>query len=251
MEDVFAGSCVQSLFEPKADFSHCVNKSIKLLLKDESNFKDLNNMSIPYRNDGKVEDRNEKNGPADSGNNKGNENNRGNANSSGIDFASGHCSNREEVTVTTEKEKEKGKKYMEENLSLLNGYLYFSRIENNINLLYTELFSLKKDFLFLSKGTKKNIRKLKKIKKKNKIYKNLLNDIKMDRKRKEIYETICVQVKKLDDVQTLQLMKNKEKEKIQEYEEKIQNIENTIKMNNDNIHKTIQQIDQAVSANLG
>ncbi|CAD2094993.1 conserved Plasmodium protein, unknown function [Plasmodium vinckei brucechwatti] len=192
MEKAFAGACVQSLFEPKNEFSLCINKSIKLLLKNvEGN-----------NNEDEVNDTN----------------------------------------IVNEKEKE----YYDDNLSIFNGYLYFNRIENSINMLHTELSTIKSDFMFLSKRTICDVKKLKRVKKKNKVYKRLLEQIKKYRKKKEIYEILSKEGQKLENVNSLQNKQNTEKQEIEVLKKKIQTIENTIKLNDENIQKAIQQIDQAL-----
>ncbi|CAD2095022.1 conserved Plasmodium protein, unknown function [Plasmodium vinckei lentum] len=192
MEKAFAGACVQSLFEPKNEFSLCINKSIKLLLKN-------------------VE-----------GNNNDDETN--------------------DTNIVNEKEKE----CFDDNLSIFNGYLYFNRIENSINMLHTELSTIKSDFMFLSKRTICDVKKLKRVKKKNKVYKRLLEQIKKYRKKKEIYEILSKEGQKLENVSSLQNKQNTEKQEIEVLKKKIQTIENTIKLNDENIQKAIQQIDQAL-----
>ncbi|CDU18861.1 hypothetical protein YYC_05171 [Plasmodium yoelii 17X] len=193
MEKAFAGACVQNLFEPKNEFSLCINKSIKLILKN-------------------VEENN----------------------------------NEDQTTDANEKEKEKEKSYLDENLSILNGYLYFNKIENSINMLNTELSSIKSDFMFLSKRTICDVKKLKRIKKKNKVYKRLLEQIKKYRKRKEIYEILSIEGQKLENVNILQNKQNNEKNEIQKLKKKIQTIENNIKLNDENIQKAIHKIDEAL-----
>ncbi|CXI62693.1 conserved Plasmodium protein, unknown function [Plasmodium berghei] len=192
MEKAFAGACVQSLFEPKNEFSLCINKSIKLILKN-------------------IEE-----------------------------------NNSDDKTTDTSIINEKQKNYLDENISILNGYLYFNRIENSINMLNTELSTIKSDFMFLSKRTICDVKKLKRIKKKNKVYKRLLEQIKKYRKRKEIYEILSIEGQKLENVSTLQNMQNKEKNEIQKLKKKIQTIENNIKLNDENIQKAIHKIDEAL-----
>ncbi|KEG02719.1 conserved Plasmodium protein, unknown function [Plasmodium vinckei vinckei] len=192
MEKAFAGACVQSLFEPKNEFSLCINKSIKLLLKN-------------------VEENNNEDETNDS-------------------------------NIVNEKEKE----CADDNLSIFNGYLYFNRIKNSINMLHTELSTIKSDFMFLSKRTICDVKKLKRVKKKNKVYKRLLEQIKKYRKKKEIYEILSKEGQKLENVSSLQNKQNTEKQEIEILKKKIQTIENTIKLNDENIQKAIQQIDQAL-----
>ncbi|ANQ09330.1 Uncharacterized protein PCOAH_00035160 [Plasmodium coatneyi] len=198
MEDAFAGSCVQSLFEPKADLSLCVNKSIKLFVKE-----------APIA-------------PADS--------------------ADGEN--------TTNAMKEQRESLLSENLSLLNGYAYFNRIGSNINLLHTELHGIRRDFLFQNKQTKKNIKKLKIVRKENKIYQRLLQEIKKDRRRKETYELLCTEIQKLEEVNYLNKKQEMEKRDIEDLQQKMKDIENTIRVNDENIQRTIRQISDIVSANL-
>ncbi|CAA9989162.1 conserved Plasmodium protein, unknown function [Plasmodium knowlesi strain H] len=201
MEDAFAGSCVQSLFEPKADLSLCVNKSIKLFLKE---------VPIP---------------PADS-----------------VDRA--------DEQNSTDAKKEQRESALSENLSLLNGYAYFNRIKSNINLLHTELHGIKRDFLFQKKQTKKNIQKLKIVRKQNKIYQSVLQEIKKDRRRKETYELLCTEIQKLEEVNYLNKKQQMEKRDIEDLQQKMKDIENAIRINDENIQRTIQQISDIVSTNL-
>ncbi|GAW81860.1 hypothetical protein, conserved [Plasmodium gonderi] len=243
MEDAFAGCCLQSLFEPKTDLSLCINKSIKLFVKDiptSASVTSGENQCKPneYQNSGKS--------TANSSGNSSSARKRG-CEDDGEKVEDEKNSSPTESTCTAEEIK---KNLLSENLSLLNGYTYFNRIGSNINLLHTELHGLRRDFLFLSKKTKKNIKGLKIIKKKNKIYHGLLDEIKKDRKRKEIYEILCSEIQKLEDVNKLEKKQNKEKSDIENLEKKIQNIENTIKMNDQNIQRAIQQINDIVSTNL-
>ncbi|CRH00970.1 conserved Plasmodium protein, unknown function [Plasmodium relictum] len=255
MEEAYAGSCVQSFFEPKVDFSICTNKSIKLFLKD------LNNLNYP-RN--VIDNSNENN--LNNSNNKNEQNNNDNKNQENksiskdddknilnidnkdaLNSNNGEETNNDNNICTIE---ENINKILEENVSLLNGYSYFSRIGHNINLLHTELSSIKKDFLFLSKQTRVKVKKLKNIKKKNIIYKGLLEEVKEDRKRKELYEKLSIEIKKLDDVRKVQKKQKAEKYSIENFEKKIKNIESTISSNNNNVLKTIEQINEIISTNL-
>ncbi|KJP88075.1 hypothetical protein AK88_02189 [Plasmodium fragile] len=198
MEDAFAGSCVQSLFEPKADLSLCVNKSIKLFVKE-----------LPTA-------------PADG----------------------------PDAENSTGEKNEQKESLLSENLSLLNGYAYFNRIGSNINLLHTELHGIKKDFLFQSKQTKKNIKKLKVVRKENKIYQKLLQEIKKDRRRKETYELLCTEIQTLEEVNYLNKKQEMEKRDIEDLQKKMKDIEKTIQINDENIQRTIKQISDIVSTNL-
>ncbi|EUD68481.1 hypothetical protein C922_00877 [Plasmodium inui San Antonio 1] len=217
MEDAFAGSCVQSLFEPKADLSLCVNKSIKLFVKE---------LPIP---------------PADSADGTDKED-KGDAENST------DAKNKRRESLLSENHLNED--LLSENLSLLNGYAYFNQIGSNINLLHTELHGMKRDFLFQSKQTKKNIKKLKVVRKENKIYQRLLQETKNDRRRKETYELLCTEIQKLEDVNDLTKKQEMEKRDIQGLQQKMKDIENTIRMNDENIKRTIRQISDIVSTNL-
>ncbi|CAC9696242.1 conserved Plasmodium protein, unknown function [Plasmodium sp. DRC-Itaito] len=212
MEDAYAGLCSQSVFEPKMDVTLCINKSIKLFLKDINISKyDKNNEN--YEND------------------ENDENYENNENHKQSDILN-------------------NQHLLKENEAFLNGYLYFSRIGHNINLLLNELSSIKKDFNFLNKETRKKIKKFKQVKNKNIIYKDLLQDIKEKRKRKELYEKLSIEIKKLDEVKNVQDKQKIEKDEINNLEHKILSIENIIKSNNDHIQETINQINKIVSENI-
>ncbi|SOV74703.1 conserved Plasmodium protein, unknown function [Plasmodium sp. gorilla clade G3] len=222
MEDAYAGLCSQSVFEPKIDFTLCINKSIKLFLKDLNISKyDKNNVD-----------------------------NKKDVNTSDTKFI--ETSNDQNENI--EKDKQSlilnNQHLLKENEAFLNGYLYFSRIGHNINLLLNELSSIKKDFNFLNKETRKKIKKFKQVKNKNIIYKDLLKDIKEKRKRKELYEKLSIEIKKLDEVKKVQDKQKIEKDEINNLEYKILNIENIIKSNNDHIQETINQINKIVSENI-
>ncbi|KYO01861.1 hypothetical protein PGSY75_0616300 [Plasmodium gaboni] len=223
MEDAYAGLCSQSVFEPKIDFTLCINKSIKLFLKD-INISKYDKNNVDNKKDINTSDT--KNIETSSGDQ--NQNNEKNKQS---DILNNHH-------------------LLKENDAFLNGYLYFSRIGHNINLLLNELSSIKKDFNFLNKETRKKIKKFKQVKNKNIIYKDLLQDIKQKRKRKELYEKLSVEIKKLDEVKKVQHKQQIEKDEINNLEHKILNIENIIKSNNEHIQETINQINKIVSENI-
>ncbi|GAB67388.1 hypothetical protein PCYB_114080 [Plasmodium cynomolgi strain B] len=213
-------SCVQSLFEPKADLSLCVNKSIKLFVKEPP--------PPPA-------DSTDKTGGADK------------TDTDAADSANGAS----EANLTGAKnERRESQSLLSENLALLNGYAYFNRIGSNINLLHTELHGMKKDFLFQNKQTKKNIKKLKVVRKENKIYHKLLQEIKKDRRRKETYEHLCTEIQTLDEVSYLNKKQEMEKRDIEGLQQKMKDIEKTIRMNEENIQRTIRQISDIVSMNL-
>ncbi|SOV12287.1 conserved Plasmodium protein, unknown function [Plasmodium gaboni] len=223
MEDAYAGLCSQSVFEPKIDFTLCINKSIKLFLQD-INISKYDKNNVDNKKDINTSDT--KNIETSSGDQ--NQNNEKNKQS---DILNNHH-------------------LLKENDAFLNGYLYFSRIGHNINLLLNELSSIKKDFNFLNKETRKKIKKFKQVKNKNIIYKDLLQDIKQKRKRKELYEKLSVEIKKLDEVKKVQHKQQIEKDEINNLEHKILNIENIIKSNNEHIQETINQINKIVSENI-
>ncbi|SOV12577.1 conserved Plasmodium protein, unknown function [Plasmodium sp. gorilla clade G2] len=223
MEDAYAGLCSQSVFEPKIDFTLYINKSIKLFLKD-INISKYDKNNVDNKKDINTSD------------------------TKNIETSSG------DQNENTEKNKQsdilKNHHLLKENDAFLNGYLYFSRIGHNINLLLNELSSIKKDFTFLNKETRKKIKKFKQVKNKNIIYKDLLQDIKQKRKRKELYEKLSVEIKKLDEVKKVQHKQQIEKDEINNLEHKILNIENIIKSNNEHIQETINQINKIVSENI-
>ncbi|CAG9477971.1 unnamed protein product [Plasmodium vivax] len=213
MEDAFAGSCVQSLFEPKADLSLCVNKSIRLFVKE-----------LPAPPPDKAD---------------------------GVNAAI--ADDGADVAVSTNaanSANERRESLLSENLSLLNGYAYVNRIGSSINLLHTELHGMKRDFLFQNKQTKKNIKKLKAVREENKIYQKLLHEMKKDRRRKETYELLCTEIKTLEEVSHLNKKQEIEKRDIQDLQQKMKDIEDTIRVNDENIQRTIRQISDIVSTNL-
>ncbi|ETW37828.1 hypothetical protein PFTANZ_01478 [Plasmodium falciparum Tanzania (2000708)] len=225
MEDAYAGLCSQSVFEPKMDFTLCINKSIKLFLKD------INISKYDKNNVDNKKDVNTSDTKVIETSNDQNQNNQNDQNDQQSDILN-------------------NQHLLKENEAFLNGYLYFSRIGHNINLLLNELSSIKKDFRFLNKETRKKIKKFKQVKNKNIIYKDLLQDIKEKRKRKEIYEKLSIEIKKLDEVKKVQEKQKIEKDEINNLEHKILNIENIIKSNNDHIQQTINQINKIVSENI-
>ncbi|CDO63352.1 conserved Plasmodium protein, unknown function [Plasmodium reichenowi] len=231
MEDAYAGLCSQSVFEPKMDFTLCINKSIKLFLKD-INISKYDKNNVDNKNDVNTSDTKIIETSNDQNQNyQDDHNDQNNQNDQQSDILN-------------------NQHLLKENEAFLNGYLYFSRIGHNINLLLNELSSIKKDFKYLNKETRKKIKKFKQVKNKNIIYKDLLQDIKEKRKRKEIYEKLSIEIKKLDEVKKVQDKQKIEKDEINNLEHKILNIENIIKSNNDHIQETINQINKIVSENI-
>lgn len=139
---------------------------------------------------------------------------------------------------------------VKENISFINGLAYFNKIGCNIDQLYTELETIKKDFNFLNNKTKRKIKQLKKIKKRNRHYQDLLDHVKEERKRIEIYEHMSSEIRKYDDIEIVKKKQKVKIDSINNIKQQIKETQDAITRNNQSLLKTVEKINQVLAESL-